>query len=163
MHPGNVKAYYRKGVALLQLQRAAEAVAVLRLGVLLAPKSKQLAKCLEEAETCTRNGFQLDRKADTDTARQVRSEEVQSRGWYRGTCDTGASNGAASSEDTAPESTELQAYLGILKIEADSSPATIRQAYLKRAVEEHPDKGGSAEAFVQVHAAYRALCMRAVP
>lgn len=84
MHPGNVKAYYRKGVALLQLQRAAESVAALRLGVKLAPKNKQLAKCLVEAETCARNDFQLDRKADTDTARQIRSQEMQSRvSWFK--------------------------------------------------------------------------------
>lgn len=79
MHPGNVKAYYRKGLALLQLRRAAESVAALRLGVLLAPNSQQLAKCLVEAEMCARNGFQLDRKADTDAARQIRSQEAQSR------------------------------------------------------------------------------------
>lgn len=36
-----------------------------------------------------------------------------------------------------------------------------RRAFLRRAVEEHPDKGGSAEAFAQVQAAYRALSMHA--
>lgn len=37
----------------------------------------------------------------------------------------------------------------------------VRRAFLRRAVEEHPDKGGSAEAFAQVQAAYQALSLQA--
>lgn len=85
LHPGNVKAYYRKGVALLQLQRAEESVNSLRIGLLVAPTSKQLRRCLKEAEACSRSGFQDDRAVDTSTARQVRSQQVQDRvsSWER--------------------------------------------------------------------------------
>lgn len=45
---------------------------------------------------------------------------------------------------------EARAALGI----GDVSPADVRSAYIRKSNVAHPDKGGTAEAFDRVHAAY---------
>lgn len=45
----------------------------------------------------------------------------------------------------------------ILGISRDSSLKDIRQAYLKKAISEHPDKGGSSESFDTLQKAYKIL------
>ncbi len=45
----------------------------------------------------------------------------------------------------------------ILGIESDADEETIKQAYVRRVKETHPDHGGSARAFQSVRAAYEAL------
>lgn len=45
----------------------------------------------------------------------------------------------------------------VLGIEPGSDPATIQRAFKRRAKETHPDLGGSARAFREVHAAYEML------
>lgn len=52
----------------------------------------------------------------------------------------------------------------ILGIERDATPLAIRAAYRKAALERHPDRGGSAEAFVELSRAYeRALAISKKP
>ncbi|EIE22931.1 hypothetical protein COCSUDRAFT_83703 [Coccomyxa subellipsoidea C-169] len=84
-------------------------------------------------------------------------------GWYRSASQSGSKDKASVRNDTPIDIVQHRAHLDILKVNAGASPAAIRRAFLRRAVEEHPDKGGSAEAFAQVQAAYRALSMHAGP
>ena len=46
----------------------------------------------------------------------------------------------------------------ILKVSHDATKKHIRKAYLERAFDSHPDKGGSDEAFQKVQEAYELLC-----
>lgn len=51
--------------------------------------------------------------------------------------------------------TDLYSVLGVQK---DATPAEIKSAFRKRAMETHPDRGGKQEDFIQVRAAYDVLC-----
>eukprot|EP00927_Polykrikos_kofoidii_P040118 TRINITY_DN34349_c0_g1_i1.p1 TRINITY_DN34349_c0_g1~~TRINITY_DN34349_c0_g1_i1.p1 ORF type:complete len:654 (-),score=129.12 TRINITY_DN34349_c0_g1_i1:31-1992(-) len=46
----------------------------------------------------------------------------------------------------------------VLRLGCDATDADVRSAYRRRALETHPDKGGSADAFRQVVDAFEALC-----
>jgi hypothetical protein len=55
------------------------------------------------------------------------------------------------------EQNKLSAELSLLGVEAGASKREIRNAYRRKARKLHPDVGGDAESFKQLHAAYRAL------
>ena len=48
-------------------------------------------------------------------------------------------------------------YYKILGVEKDATPAQIKKAYRKKAIKNHPDKGGDAELFKQISVAYDTL------
>jgi hypothetical protein len=49
----------------------------------------------------------------------------------------------------------------LLELEPGASSAEIKRAYRKRALETHPDQGGDADSFRQVHRAYEKLMVAA--
>ena len=56
------------------------------------------------------------------------------------------------------------AWWSILGVDAKASSADIKRAFKKRALETHPDRGGDAETFREVHRAYqRGVSRRAKP
>ena len=48
-------------------------------------------------------------------------------------------------------------YYSILGIEKNANPKQIKKAYHKKAIKEHPDKGGDAEKFKKIARAYEVL------
>ena len=52
---------------------------------------------------------------------------------------------------------KLTTELSLLGVEAGATKREIRNAYRRKARKLHPDVGGDAESFKQLHAAYRAL------
>ena len=63
LEPGSSKALYRKGTALLRQSRAAEAVADLKAALALAPKDKDIAKALQQAEARLQEHAQAEARA----------------------------------------------------------------------------------------------------
>lgn len=51
----------------------------------------------------------------------------------------------------------------VLGLSAGASMAEVKRAYRKRALETHPDRGGTAEAFSEVQRAYERLAARLAP
>jgi hypothetical protein len=79
LSPGNVKGHYRKGVALLFLERPEEAAQTLRLGLQLAPRSRQLRGSLQEAEARVRDDFHKHRESAASAARVEWFELLEAR------------------------------------------------------------------------------------
>lgn len=50
-----------------------------------------------------------------------------------------------------------RAYYDILDVKKDADAETIKKAYKKAALQNHPDKGGSDDLFQQVNEAYKIL------
>ena len=51
-------------------------------------------------------------------------------------------------------------YYEILGVGSNATPQEIKKAYIKLALKNHPDKGGSVEKFREIHEAYNVLTNR---
>lgn len=54
-----------------------------------------------------------------------------------------------------PEQTNATAWYGILEVTLKASEDQIKEAYRKKAMETHPDKGGNSEKFNLIQIAYQ--------
>jgi len=68
-----------------------------------------------------------------------------------------SAGGAAPKARATPNATSIWQTLGL---EPSATVAEIKRAYRARALETHPDRGGSAEAFRALHSAYEAALKR---
>ena len=60
-------------------------------------------------------------------------------------------------EDVGPKPIRRSSSYDILGIDEDADEAEIKQAFRRRALETHPDKGGDEEEFKRVREAYESL------
>lgn len=59
-----------------------------------------------------------------------------------------------------PKDVDTKKYYDLLGVEKDATLDQIKKAYRKRALKEHPDKGGDPEKFKEMTAAYEVLSDR---
>ncbi|MGC4087715.1 MAG: J domain-containing protein [Polyangiaceae bacterium] len=61
---------------------------------------------------------------------------------------------------SAPRAAKQPSAYEVLGVSAQATPEEVKRAYRQRALETHPDRGGTAEAFRRVHSAFESIQKR---